>query len=190
MAGYVWSINDVVWNETVPPLPVSAGQRVELVFDNQTPMPHPMQLHGHTFQVVEINGKRFAGARRDTVLVPPSTRVVVAFDCRQSRLVGFTLPPDLPHGRRDVHQPCATSEACAPNGAVGRPVDRRSRGVAGLCAAESMNRRAAGRWRGANALAVRYETDYAPAHANDSQLGALPAMVQERVAGEPDRPPV
>jgi FtsP/CotA-like multicopper oxidase with cupredoxin domain len=80
MAGYVWSLNGVAWNENVPPLPVAKGERVELVFVNKTPMPHPMHLHGHEFQVVEIDGKRFPGAVRDTVLVPPGRRVVVAFD--------------------------------------------------------------------------------------------------------------
>jgi FtsP/CotA-like multicopper oxidase with cupredoxin domain len=80
MERYVWSINDVVWNKDVPPLPVAEGERVELVFDNQTPMTHPMHLHGHNFQVVEIDGVRFSGARRDTVLVTPKSRVVVAFD--------------------------------------------------------------------------------------------------------------
>src|SRR5262249_10081843 len=71
MAGYVWSINNVAWTKDVPPLPIAAGERVELIFVNQTPMQHPMHLHGHEFQVVEIDGKRFAGAVRDTVLVPP-----------------------------------------------------------------------------------------------------------------------
>jgi FtsP/CotA-like multicopper oxidase with cupredoxin domain len=80
MAGYVWSINDVVWDKDVPPLPVAEGERVELVFVNQTPMPHPMHLHGHEFQVVEIDGERFPGAVRDTILVTPGRRVVVAFD--------------------------------------------------------------------------------------------------------------
>ena len=80
MAGYVWSINNVVWNKDVPPLPVAKGERVELVFVNRTPMPHPMHLHGHEFQVVEIDGKRFPGAMRDTILIPPGRRVVVAFD--------------------------------------------------------------------------------------------------------------
>jgi FtsP/CotA-like multicopper oxidase with cupredoxin domain len=79
MAGYVWSINNVVWNPSVPPLQVAKGERVELVFVNQTPMPHPMHLHGHEFQVVEIDGARFSGAVRDTVLVLPG-KVVVAFD--------------------------------------------------------------------------------------------------------------
>jgi FtsP/CotA-like multicopper oxidase with cupredoxin domain len=80
MAGYVWSINNVVWNKDVPPLPVAKGERVELVFVNKTPMPHPMHLHGHEFQVVEIDGVRFSGAVRDTVLVLPRGKVVVAFD--------------------------------------------------------------------------------------------------------------
>jgi FtsP/CotA-like multicopper oxidase with cupredoxin domain len=80
MAGYVWSINNVVWNKDAPPLPVAEGERVELVFVNQTQMPHPMHLHGHEFQVVEINGERFPGAVRDTILVTPGRRVAVAFD--------------------------------------------------------------------------------------------------------------
>lgn len=80
MATYVWSINNVPWTKEVPPLPLTEGQRVELALVNVTPMPHPMHLHGHEFQVVEVNGQRFSGAVRDTVLVPPGTRVVVAFD--------------------------------------------------------------------------------------------------------------
>jgi FtsP/CotA-like multicopper oxidase with cupredoxin domain len=63
-----------------PPLKFEMGDIVELVFVNRTPMPHPMHLHGHEFQVVEIDGDRFAGAVRDTVLVTPGRRVVVAFD--------------------------------------------------------------------------------------------------------------
>ena len=64
----------------MPPLPIANGERVELILVNQTGMPHPMHLHGHEFQVVEINGKRLSGAVRDTVVVPPGQRVVVAFD--------------------------------------------------------------------------------------------------------------
>ena len=86
MAGYVWSINNVPWNPDVPPLAVAEGERVELVFVNQTPMPHPMHLHGHEFQVVEIDGERFSGAVRDTVLVTPGRRVVVAFDANNPGL--------------------------------------------------------------------------------------------------------
>lgn len=80
MQGYQWSINNVAWTKDVPPLMVSDGERVELAITNQTMMPHPMHLHGHSFQVVAIDGDRFAGALRDTVLAPPKTTVTVAFD--------------------------------------------------------------------------------------------------------------
>jgi FtsP/CotA-like multicopper oxidase with cupredoxin domain len=53
---------------------------VELAITNQTMMAHPMHLHGHSFQVVAIDGNRFAGALHDMVLVPPKTTVTVAFD--------------------------------------------------------------------------------------------------------------
>jgi FtsP/CotA-like multicopper oxidase with cupredoxin domain len=89
MAKYIWSINNVAWNKDVPPLPIVKGERVELILVNQTGMPHPMHLHGHEFQVVEIDGKRFSGAVRDTVLVPPNRRVVIAFDANNPGLWAF-----------------------------------------------------------------------------------------------------
>jgi FtsP/CotA-like multicopper oxidase with cupredoxin domain len=89
MSRYIWSINNVAWNKDVPPLPIAAGERVELVMINRTGMPHPMHLHGHQFQVVEIDGRRFPGAVRDTVLVPPGRRVVVAFDANNPGLWAF-----------------------------------------------------------------------------------------------------
>jgi FtsP/CotA-like multicopper oxidase with cupredoxin domain len=39
-----------------------------------------MHLHGHSFQVIEIDGTPLNGALRDTILVPPRTSVTVAFD--------------------------------------------------------------------------------------------------------------
>jgi FtsP/CotA-like multicopper oxidase with cupredoxin domain len=89
MAKYIWSINNVAWTPSVPPLPLADGERVELVLVNQTGMPHPMHLHGHEFQVVEIDGKRFSGAVRDTVSVPPSRRVVIAFDANNPGFWAF-----------------------------------------------------------------------------------------------------
>lgn len=80
MASYVWSINNIVWNEKTPPIKIRSGERVELAISNRTMMSHPMHLHGHRFQVVEIDGARLVGALRDTVLVPPGKRLVVAFD--------------------------------------------------------------------------------------------------------------
>jgi len=89
MARYIWSINNIAWNKDVPPLPIAKGERVELVLINQTRMPHPMHLHGHEFQVVEIDGKRFSGAMRDTVLVTPGRRLVIAFDANNPGLWAF-----------------------------------------------------------------------------------------------------
>jgi FtsP/CotA-like multicopper oxidase with cupredoxin domain len=80
MAAYQWSINGVAYTNGTPPLPIAKGERVELVFVNKTMMPHPMHLHGHVFQVIAIDGERFAGAMRDTVLVRPKTSVAIAFD--------------------------------------------------------------------------------------------------------------
>jgi FtsP/CotA-like multicopper oxidase with cupredoxin domain len=80
MSKYIWSINDVVWTREVPPLPIAKGERVALIMTNSTGMAHPMHLHGHRFQVIEIGGLRFPGAVRDTVRVPPAQRVVVEFN--------------------------------------------------------------------------------------------------------------
>ena len=79
MRGYVWGLNGHVYPDT-PPLLVQKGERVEIAMRNTTTMSHPMHLHGHFFQVVAVNGHRFAGAIRDTVLVPPMTTVTIAFD--------------------------------------------------------------------------------------------------------------
>lgn len=70
-------------------LEVRQGERVELAMRNVSGMTHPMHLHGHHFQVVEINGERFEGARRDTVYLPPDTRVTVAFDAVNPGLWAF-----------------------------------------------------------------------------------------------------
>jgi FtsP/CotA-like multicopper oxidase with cupredoxin domain len=80
MMGYAWGLNGVAYGEHAP-LELRAGERVEIAFNNRTMMAHPMHMHGVPFQVVEIDGERFSGALRDTVLVPPhGGRVTVAFD--------------------------------------------------------------------------------------------------------------
>ncbi|MFG1300587.1 multicopper oxidase domain-containing protein [Xanthobacter sp. V3C-3] len=78
-AGYRWTINGRTHAEAAP-FVVSPGERVEMTFMNPTGMSHPMHLHGHHFQVVGIGGRRFSGAVRDTVMVPPHMPVTVAFD--------------------------------------------------------------------------------------------------------------
>lgn len=81
MTKYVWSINDQVFDlNRKPQILVKLGQRVAFKFVNETGMSHPMHLHGHSFQVVEINGASIAGAVRDSLLVPPRESITVAFD--------------------------------------------------------------------------------------------------------------
>ncbi len=80
MKGYIWGLNGVVYGDHTP-LELRQGERIELAFRNKTMMSHPMHMHGVPFQVVEIDGERFQGAMRDTVLVPANGgRVTVAFD--------------------------------------------------------------------------------------------------------------
>ncbi|VWC92239.1 multicopper oxidase, type 2 [Burkholderia contaminans] len=74
MAAYRWGM------ETRPRLAVDRGDRAEMTLRNTTMMAHPMHLHGHHFQVVAIDGRRFAGALRDTVLVPPQRALTIAVD--------------------------------------------------------------------------------------------------------------
>ncbi|VCJ27876.1 multicopper oxidase family protein [Burkholderia pseudomallei] len=74
MAAYRWGL------ETRPNLVVDREDRVEVTLRNASMMAHPMHLHGHHFQVVAIDGRRFAGAVRDTVLVPPQRSVTFAVD--------------------------------------------------------------------------------------------------------------
>jgi FtsP/CotA-like multicopper oxidase with cupredoxin domain len=87
MMGYVWGM-PINRMEGLPAT-VDRGQRVEIVFRNTTMMSHPMHLHGHVFQVVEINGKQIPGAIRDTILVAPKATVKVIFDADNPGLWAF-----------------------------------------------------------------------------------------------------
>ena len=77
MQPHVWTINGRGHDDFLP-IPAKSGERVEVTLQNTSMMAHPMHLHGHAFQVVAIAGKRFAGAVRDTVMVPPMAEVTIA----------------------------------------------------------------------------------------------------------------
>ncbi|MCA0451875.1 MAG: multicopper oxidase domain-containing protein [Proteobacteria bacterium] len=76
---YRWTINDRIHGEDAP-IAVKRGERIEFRFMNPTMMMHPMHLHGHHFQIVEIAGKRLSGPMRDTVIVPPHMSVTIAVE--------------------------------------------------------------------------------------------------------------
>jgi FtsP/CotA-like multicopper oxidase with cupredoxin domain len=76
---YQWGFNGkAMMHDTL--MTVREGERYEIMMHNMTGMAHPMHLHGHYFRVVGIDGQRFKGAIRDTVLVPPGQMVTIQFD--------------------------------------------------------------------------------------------------------------
>lgn len=80
MEKYIWMINNEVWPK-IKPLTIKKGERVEMIFTNNTNMSHPMHFHGHTFQVTNIDGKVIdKGPLRDTILVLPHSTKTVIFD--------------------------------------------------------------------------------------------------------------
>lgn len=83
MQPYLWTIDGQTWG-THKPIIGTSDERVELMFHNMSMMGHPMHLHGHAFQVVNINGRPVNGAMRDTVYVPPMAQVTVALDAGEA----------------------------------------------------------------------------------------------------------
>jgi len=79
MSPYAWTINGASYPNRNS-LNVKEGERVELVISNTTGMSHPMHLHGHVFEITEIDGQKIAGAKRDTILVPPKSTIKAVFD--------------------------------------------------------------------------------------------------------------
>jgi FtsP/CotA-like multicopper oxidase with cupredoxin domain len=89
MKGYRWLMNGKVWPE---PYAAHAGEDAEeswyrirpgegVRFDliNQTPMAHPMHLHGHVFRVLEDGQERPDAPLMDTVTVWPKSRLSIEF---------------------------------------------------------------------------------------------------------------
>jgi len=65
------------------------GTRYRLMMRNRTDDAHPMHLHRHLWELVEINGKKTAGVIKDTVVVPYYGRAVVDFTANQPGLTLF-----------------------------------------------------------------------------------------------------
>jgi FtsP/CotA-like multicopper oxidase with cupredoxin domain len=65
------------------------GRRYRLVLRNRTDDAHPLHLHRHLFEIVEIYGKATAGIIKDTVVVPSYGRAVVEFVANQPGLTLF-----------------------------------------------------------------------------------------------------
>jgi FtsP/CotA-like multicopper oxidase with cupredoxin domain len=65
------------------------GSRYRLVFRNRSEDDHPLHMHRHLFELVEINGKATAGIMKDTVIVPGYGRATVDMVADQPGLTLF-----------------------------------------------------------------------------------------------------
>jgi FtsP/CotA-like multicopper oxidase with cupredoxin domain len=65
------------------------GRRYRLVFHNRTDDSHPLHMHRHLFELVELNGKPTAGIKKDTVIVPAFGRATVDLVADQPGLTLF-----------------------------------------------------------------------------------------------------
>jgi FtsP/CotA-like multicopper oxidase with cupredoxin domain len=73
-----WTINGKEFPKTDPIL-VRANRRYRLIFDNRSDDAHPVHLHRHSFELINVAGTPTAGVMKDVVAVPPRKQVEVQF---------------------------------------------------------------------------------------------------------------
>ena len=73
-----WTINEKSWPDT-DPLIVQAGKRYRMIFRNQTGDTHPLHLHRHSFEIVNVNGKATAGIMKDVLNIARFSTAEVDF---------------------------------------------------------------------------------------------------------------
>jgi FtsP/CotA-like multicopper oxidase with cupredoxin domain len=84
-----------LWHVNGKPYPhdrefvLEEGARHRLVFRNRTDDSHPVHLHRHLFEVVDVNGRPTSGVMKDTVIVPLYGRVSVDVVANQPGLSLF-----------------------------------------------------------------------------------------------------
>jgi FtsP/CotA-like multicopper oxidase with cupredoxin domain len=65
------------------------GQRYRLTFHNRTDDGHPLHLHRHQWEIVDVNTRPTAGIIKDTIVVPFYGRAAVEFTADQPGLTLF-----------------------------------------------------------------------------------------------------
>lgn len=78
MGSDAWTINGSSYPDTTP-IDVKLGQRIRLRLSNMSMEDHPMHLHGHSFQIVGINGRSVNGPLKDTITIHPMEQYDVEF---------------------------------------------------------------------------------------------------------------
>jgi len=74
----IWRINGKSYPDVESP-PLHAGQRYRLVMKNLSTDDHPIHLHRHTFEVMNVGGVSMRGLMKDVVLIPAGRTSAVEF---------------------------------------------------------------------------------------------------------------
>lgn len=75
MQRYMWSFDGKKYSDAPEPIPVRYGERLRLIFVNDTMMEHPLHLHGMWMHLE--NGSGAYLPRKHTVVVKPAERLAV-----------------------------------------------------------------------------------------------------------------
>jgi FtsP/CotA-like multicopper oxidase with cupredoxin domain len=73
-----WTINGKSYPKT-DPIQIRANETYRLIFDNRSDEAHPVHLHRHTFELVEVEGTPTSGILKDVVVVGAKRKVEVEF---------------------------------------------------------------------------------------------------------------
>ena len=76
MERYMWSFDGKKYSEAKTPIPFRYGERLRLIFVNDTMMEHPIHLHGMWMELENGAGPR--QPRKHTISVKPAERLSVA----------------------------------------------------------------------------------------------------------------
>ncbi len=90
-----WTINGKEYPKT-DPIQVRTNRKYRLIFDNQSDDKHPVHLHRHSFELVNVAGKTTSGVMKDVVAVGARKQVEVD-------LVAANPGPSLFHCHMQLH---------------------------------------------------------------------------------------
>lgn len=90
-----WTVNGKEFPHT-DPIRVEAGRVYRLIFDNRSDEAHPVHLHRHTFELVNIGGVAVSGVRKDVIMNGANSQVEV-------ELLANNPGPTLFHCHNQMH---------------------------------------------------------------------------------------
>jgi FtsP/CotA-like multicopper oxidase with cupredoxin domain len=84
-----WTLNGKSYDPTEQPHPLAQGKHYRLIFDNQTDDAHPVHLHRHSFELVNVHGMPTSGVIKDVVVVKSFNKIAVDLTPRGQGLMLF-----------------------------------------------------------------------------------------------------